>query len=444
MRAHGLLRAVHYLSVLFCASSVTGAEDIVLRASVTPETVWVGQRATLSIDVLGRDGWAQIKKIGDFEVPGAHVVRTQSQGVRLQETIGGESYTGQRYELSIYPQRSGPIVVLALPVEVTLKAWVFNAQDTVQQGEIPAATFMCKVPPGAEGIRELISTTRLTARQTWQPETDEADVGDAITRTIVLQAVDVSGMAFAPMQHPAIEGLGIYPGEPTVEDASDRGSLTGKRIETVTYIFERPGNIEIPGVTLTWWDVGARELKRIELSGRAVQVLGSAAEESDGGAATGSRRERSPLPWSTMVAAIVAVIVGVWFRGRVPARWAAWRKARRESEAAYFRDVMRSIRSGDPKAVLRATMRWLDRLDPAPGPARLDFFLRQYGDASVQEAAAHLAGSLSSGGEDRNSSTLSRGLADARSHWRRRRGRERKATSVLPELNAPREFTEAM
>ena len=57
---------------LLCAAacSAWAAEPIVLRASVTPAEVWVGQRALLRIDVLGQDGWAQIKRLADFDVPG--------------------------------------------------------------------------------------------------------------------------------------------------------------------------------------------------------------------------------------------------------------------------------------------------------------------------------------------------------------------------------------
>ena len=104
-----------------------------------------------------------------------------------------------------------------LPVEVTIKEWGLNATETVHQAKIPSWTFTCKVPPGAKGIRDLISTTQLTSSQTWEPEPENLKVGDAIKRTVTLRAADVSGMAFAPMRHLEIEGLGSYPGEPTVE-----------------------------------------------------------------------------------------------------------------------------------------------------------------------------------------------------------------------------------
>ena len=87
----------------------SGAGDVVLRTAVEPAEAWVGQRVVLQIDVLGEDGWAQISRFGDMDLPGAYLVRTDSQGARLQDTIDGVSYTGQRYEVSIYPQLAGVI-----------------------------------------------------------------------------------------------------------------------------------------------------------------------------------------------------------------------------------------------------------------------------------------------------------------------------------------------
>jgi hypothetical protein len=45
-------------------------------------------------------------------------------------------------------------------------------------------------------------------------------------------------------------GLGIYPGEPSVDDRYDRGTLTEKRSETVTYVFETQGRFDLPNMVI--------------------------------------------------------------------------------------------------------------------------------------------------------------------------------------------------
>ena len=96
------------IGLLSPAASAAG--NILVRTAVEPAEAWVGQRVILQIDVLGSDGWAQITRFGEVDLPGAYLIRTESQGTRLQETVDGVAYTGQRYQVSIYPQRDGAIL----------------------------------------------------------------------------------------------------------------------------------------------------------------------------------------------------------------------------------------------------------------------------------------------------------------------------------------------
>lgn len=429
------------LVVLLTVGCITGgharaAEDILFRTGVNPEAPWVGQQVLLNVDVLAKDGWAQLKKIGDVQVDGAYLMRLETQGTRLNEVIKGNSYTGQRYQFMVYAQREGTITVPPMPVDVEVKTWGVGGGARIQRQSLPVIRFEARTPPGAEGIHGLISTRNLWADQSWDPRPDNPTVGDAIERTIRLRAADVSAMAFVPMRHERIESLGVYPGEPTVVDRFNRGELTGTRVETVTYVFERPGNIEIPGVVLPWWDVRKSELQRIELPGLSLEVV--ACPVADTETATTEEATR-PMNWrlvgSLLLAMAVAAAVVHRFGGRVLNSLAAWRRGRRESEAVYFRRVMRSARTGDKKAVLRDTMRWLDRASNDSSPARLDEFLQQYGDAQTQVAAAELVKTLGEQSAESRLTAFARGLAAARGRWQKAARVQRRVDSLLPSLN---------
>jgi len=393
------------------------AEPIILRTSVTPADSWVGQKVIMHVDVLAKDGWAQIKKVGDVEVPGAYLLRLETQGTRLSETIEGDSFTGQRYEFMLFAQRAGTLTVPSVPVDVEVKTWGAGGATRIHRMSTPRVEFLARTPPGAKGIRGLISTVDLTANQHWEPETENPMVGDALKRTITLRAKDVSGMAFAPIRHSSIEDLGIYPGEPEVDDRFARGDLTGTRIETVTYVFERAGAFEIPDVELSWWDVGAGELKLLVLPGLSLQVTGNAVAEP---APDEPSLQKFPrLLWSALIVVLIAIVVALRFGRRTANRWAAWRKARSEREVVYFRRIARSARLGDERAVLRDTMHWLDRINDDSRPARLDQFLQRYGEARAQE----------------NVSELISVLAAARKRWQRAQRRTGQVTGLLPGFN---------
>ncbi len=370
---------VRMVLALFLTAGVAAAEDIVLRTATNLEEAWIGQRVLLQVDVLTADGWAQISDIGELEISGTYVLRTESQGTRLSETIGRTAYTGQRYTLSLYCQRPGRVEIPAVPVTVTVKQWGANASETPNELETPSTAFTCKVPPGAEGIRGLISTTRLEADQSWSSEPDTMSPGDAISRKVTLHADDVSAMAFPPMQHPELEGIGVYPSEPSVADRTNRGTLSSERVETVTYVFEQPGEVELPGIVLPWWDIDDETLRRIELPGLSLEVVGELAPEPvTEAAAAAADRPRDRLLAVTAVVALIGL--GLWLGSGLVKRCRRWWRARQESEPAHFKRVNAALRGGDPVAISGAILHWLDRLDPGVRPARLDLFLQDHGD----------------------------------------------------------------
>jgi hypothetical protein len=344
-------------------------------------------------------------------------LRLETQGTRLSETIEGDSFTGQRYEFMLFAQRAGTLTVPSVPVDVEVKTWGAGGGTGIHRMSTPSVEFLARTPPGAEGIRGLISTADLTANQYWEPETEDPMVGDALKRTITLRAKDVSGMAFAPISHNRIEDLGIYPGEPEIDDRFARGDLTGTRVETVTYVFERAGAFEIPDLELSWWDVGAGELKQLVLPGLSLQVTGNAVAGPD--PVEPSLQKTSWSQWSALFVVLIATVVALRFGRRAANHWVAWRKARSEREVVYFRRIAQSARLGDERAVLRETMRWLDRINDDSRPARLDQFLQKYGEAQAQE----------------NVSELISVLAAARKRWQRAQRRTGQVTGLLPGFN---------
>jgi len=411
------------------------AGDILLRTTVTPQEAWVGQRVVLQVDVLGEDGWAQISRFGEVDLSGAYLIRTDTQGSRLQETIGGVAYTGQSYEFSIYPQLAGTVEVPAIPVEVTTKTWGADATQTVQQKQTSAITIKAKVPPGAEDVVGLISTTHFNAEQQWAPAIDDPKVGDALTRTLTMQAEGVSAMAFTPLQYDDLPGVGIYPAEPTVKDSTDRGSLTGMRAENVTYVFERAGTVTVPDVVLTWWNVSAQKLERVTLPGLALDVAAAAAGETTAGEV--SRTGRFDWRGLVMPGVVLLVLAYLLLRARKPLaqRWRVWRRRRSESEARHFRRAVKSIRSKDAHLALRELMRWLDRVNETDRPAQLQDFLCRYAGADARATVDQLLLSVATDGRLADTAPLLDVVMKARKRWHETCQRKPNAPFELPELN---------
>ena len=417
--------------LMFClAVFPASADDLLVRSKVIPEEAWIGQRVILQIDVLAPDAWAKIPRFGNIELSGAYVLQPMDQGVRLQETLDGTSYTGQRYEISIYPQRSGSFELEMEALEVEVRTLGGNAGSVTRKVALPAVKFDSRVPPGAEGIRGLISTTRLTARQEWEPEPADMQVGDAIKRTISLKAAGISGMAFEPLGQEPIEGLALYPAQPRVDDKVERGTIEGSRIETLTYVAERSGTYTLPAIILEWWDIERKSLERIELPGTSFKVVRGKQATAAGTAGS------LPVAWIIAVSLVFLVLAALFLLRHVIANWWKNRLAvRKQTEHYLFRVLERSVHNGDSKTIFRNLMRWLDRIEQSERPARLGAFVRRYCEPPEQQLMMQLQKAAM---HDENPfperKPLLRALGNARKRRKNEKNKVAQASATLPRL----------
>ncbi|GGC79456.1 hypothetical protein GCM10010994_41900 [Chelatococcus reniformis] len=349
------------------AQPATGASPqppILVRTSVAPaQGAVVGQRIALYVDVLFRGEMPRPPRVTVPELPGAQIIRFESQATTINDTIAGTAYIGQRFEFAVYARHGGSFTVP--PATVTVLDRDGNETSTVH-GE--AVTVAVAVPPGVDVSKPVIASNRVELDESWAPSPTTAfRAGDAIVRTITRTAADVPGLAMRDLGFAAPPGVRVYVDTPVSRDEVARGVVTGRRTDKVTYVFEQEGRYALPEVAQPWWDLGAGTLRQASGAGVAVAVTaapsGSGLGQSVGGGA-----------WQLMAAVVAgaATIVAllVWALPRLDA-WRARRRQRWEaSEAKAFRDLMAACRGDDATGLYGALATWRRRL-PAEAASRL-------------------------------------------------------------------------
>jgi hypothetical protein len=250
------------------------AQDPRIRATLDARgDIWVGQRVTLVVELLAPGFFTGAPAFDLPDPAGMLLVPPAGSPVIGTEEIDGTSYTVQRHELSIFSRRMGEQTIPPITVRFHFKRQPLDKEGIATTLQTPAIHLTTKTPPGAEKLGGIISARDLTIVETWEPDPGKAPkVGDAFTRLITFRAPDVPAMAFPPFPVPKIDGLGIYPKTPEVLDASDRGSLTGKRRDTIVYVCQRPGRFTIPEVKMTWFDLDAQKLRVVRFPARTIDV----------------------------------------------------------------------------------------------------------------------------------------------------------------------------
>ncbi|NOX91575.1 MAG: protein BatD, partial [Gammaproteobacteria bacterium] len=88
----------------------------------------------------------------------------------------------------------------------------------------------------------------------WTENPPQFKVGEPVTRTITIQVMGLSGSQIPELDIAEPANTRLYPEPPTQENRTDGKTIYGLRTRTLTYIPNAQGTLDIPPVTLNWWD----------------------------------------------------------------------------------------------------------------------------------------------------------------------------------------------
>jgi hypothetical protein len=342
------------------------AQDVVVRESADPAKGAVtGQRVAIYVDVLFRDAMVHPPRVEIPDVRGAQIFRFETQGSTMRETIDAASYVGQRFEFAFYARRAGDFTVP--PAEVTLLDREGAATGNAKGA---ALTIGVATPPGVSASEPIVATESMKLEQSWSPDPKGSHKpGDAIVRTLIRTAEDVPALAFADPPLDAPEGVRAYATPPETQDSVNRGSLTGKRIDRITYVFEQAGAYRLSAFRQPWWDLAQHQARAAKAAGVALDVKASPVAPEP------ASRTRALWAWA---AAGVALALALYLASQLSRRSP-------NPEASAFRALAKACKTADAPATYRAFVHWGAQLAPE---------MR----ARAEEAATPLGQSLFGGG----------------------------------------------
>lgn len=413
------------MSVILVAALIARADPSALARTriTTPGEPWVGQRVTLVVELLSPGPFASAPAFDLPTVPGVLLLEPDDRPTLDTEDVGGVSYTLQRHEFAVFAQRAGRVTLPAFPVRFESSNG-FGKPTTDHRVMTQPVSFTAKLPPGAEGLATVVTTPNLTLKETWTPDPGPAAVGAAFTRTITVEAADVPGMALPAFRFDPPAGFRAYPKAPVVEDRVDRGSLTGRRVETTAYVCEAAGTYTLPALALSWWEPAGRVLNRASLPGRTFTVTAPPAPPPE----AAPEPPAPTWPWAWGMLALVVAAAGGWWG------WTRW--SRPDPERECYRQFRQACQSADAPAAYRALVAWLDHALPSNPPPTPAGFAARSADPALGAAVAALEAAVFARPDGPNAdwspAELVRLVSAARTGLRESAGARRPA---LPPLN---------
>jgi len=374
-------------------TAIAQVDDVQADAAISiqqNQDIWAGQQVTLNLDLKTTGFSFSNSHFNLPEVSGAFLMQTDTTTVKMTEKIDGETWQIVRYPLALYPLKSGQLEIPSINVRFSTSA-EFGSTEKAFVFQTEPLELTIKLPPGVKDGDLVISTTSFELMHDWQPQSPVAKTGDAITLTVTRHARDISAMLLPPLPVYRTDGLAAYPQAPEVSDKTNRGDLTGERIDSIIWVVEEPGQYDIPGIRFQWWDPNNRALKQQIIPGLKLEIQPSTADEVAADASAGSEPSGKGSRWLLVIVFVViaAVIIGLRFGRKAPGQPVATEK----STFATLQKACKSNRPGRTHSALHAWLAWSSTAWSSQA-ATLSEFGRAHGDTQLANELQRLQEAL--------------------------------------------------
>jgi hypothetical protein len=408
-----VVRAALALLLLACAGGARAAgAPYLIETEFDPPRTYVGAETTLRMRLLRAPGMPygvlRPPRLGDDSeiVP---VGRPRAQVA----TRAGVVYDVREQTYAVVPRRAGK---LTLPVPEIIGP-LRQASGEARAPRAKPRVLEVRPPRAAPG-EPWLPARRVTLEESWSSDPGALAAGQPVVRTLVVRAEGLTGNRLPSLRMSEQPGLSVHHEASRFASEYLEAGMAGRRVQRAVLIAQDEGEIELPALSLAWWDTIADEPRVATLPARRLRVGEPAATQT----ASVPPQESSVLAvtrgFAIVLFALSVIVLALYLRTQPQ------REARRQLRAACLRT--------DPQAVRDALIEWWKAAaHGAPAP-----LVHRLGDGWDTNARAQLAAL--------DAALYGARAWDGRAFWRAVRpwlGRRaaRRAAAPWREASAPRE-----
>lgn len=364
------------LQVVQGGSQESGTElaPVFIEATLDQDSTYVQAQAVLTLRIYHSVSLFDDSSLSPLQIPEARIEKLGDSRT-YEKLINGVRHGVIEMRYAIYPQQSG---VLMIPAQVFTATLVQTPAENPQQNANPFGPQPGKLvrvnsaqmpltvkPKPADYPADVpwLPARSLTLEENWNPEPGNSQVGDSLTRTLVLKAEGQAGSQLPPLPATEVAGLRRYPDQPQLNNLTSERGLIGTREEREALVPNRSGTIELPAVDVTWWNTREDHLEHTSLAARTLQISSNPglAVDAPVDSENGLTVIGPPVwPWqmSTLFFAFTTLVVSIlWWRARgLPA--VAKTVQTGPSPRTLLDDLKRACLANDPQATRQALDAW--------------------------------------------------------------------------------------
>lgn len=218
----------------------------------------------------------------------ANAVVTALGDTRSSTTfLDGQRYGVIEQRFAILPEQSGTLIIPSIAVTSSVR---MESNGRMRRSGVRVSTEELKlevlpVPGEYPADQPWLPATAVTVTDRWNPESARVAVGEPLSRDIEVRVAGNLASAIPVLESALADAaLREYPEPPYLQDDASGASVVGLRRQSYALVATQPGAVQIPSISITWWDVARGVVRKTETPGRLVTLVGT--PDSDPGSAT--------------------------------------------------------------------------------------------------------------------------------------------------------------
>ena len=275
-------------------SSQNPSKEIVrLEVEVSPKIVYPQQQVLIRLRIIRTGAQLENESLTPFEINGTQIEKLDQRS--FQNTKNGKRQLITEITYVLLAEKSGTLVLPQVRYQgdeilggnsqrkfgnFGNLGNIFKQRGRRISSNSEAQSIQIKaLPTGFNGW--WLPATKLEIEEQWLPNTPEFRVGEPITRSLTINAIGVFGNQIPELFLEIPEKMKAYADQPLIETDKTQNGLRGTRVEKWAIIPAKAGKIELPEISVAWWDVRKDELRTAVIPARIIEVLPASVEFSE-------------------------------------------------------------------------------------------------------------------------------------------------------------------
>ncbi len=333
--------------------------------------------------------------------------------VPYQSDRNGERYRVLERRYAIFPERSGTLTIPPMQLSGRLierpsdRLWQPTVRGRRVQVESEPVVLEISPRPASFTGDFWLPARRVTLSQQIS-DNDKLQVGEPVTRTVIVDAVGLEENMLEEPVWPALADTRIYPDQPQGISRDDGEWVLGHKEFRYAIVPEKPGELVLPEIRLDWWDTVTHQQRTAVLPGHRVNVLPSELAPSvilppvtapgmpdvAAGAFEGAALSGNTVPWKIGTAAFavlwILTLVLYFRRGGAVAAQTDSKGTISADEKELLKRLRHACNEGDAALARKDLAQWIRNYAPQVMRGSMRDFGAACGDEALQAAIAEL------------------------------------------------------